>query len=56
MRVAFAGDLVTAIEQARAAVTHGHVVIMGGGDIIGPRSGSVPPQWYNVIRGSGSIA
>jgi len=35
MSFTFAGDLVTAIDQARAAVTHGDVVIMGGGDIIG---------------------
>jgi dihydrofolate reductase len=35
MRVTFAGDLVTAIDQARAAATHGDVVIMGGGDVIG---------------------
>jgi dihydrofolate reductase len=35
MRVTFAGDLVTAIDQARSAVTHGDVVIMGGGDVIG---------------------
>src|SRR5215510_8910995 len=35
MRVTFAGDLVSAIDQARAAATHGDVVIMGGGDVIG---------------------
>jgi dihydrofolate reductase len=35
MRVTFAGDLVTAIDQARAAATHGDVVIMGGGDVVG---------------------
>ncbi len=35
MQFAFAGDLVGAIEQARSAVTHGDVVIMGGGDVIG---------------------
>lgn len=35
MRVAFAGDLVTAIDQARSAATDGDVVIMGGGDVIG---------------------
>jgi dihydrofolate reductase len=35
MRVTFVGDLVTAIDQARSAATHGDVVIMGGGDIIG---------------------
>lgn len=35
MRVTSAGDLVTAIEQARGAATHGDVVIMGGGDVIG---------------------
>jgi dihydrofolate reductase len=35
MRVTFAGDLVSAIEQARSAATHGDVVIMGGGDVIG---------------------
>jgi dihydrofolate reductase len=35
MRFAFATDLVSAIEEARSAATHGHVVIMGGGDVIG---------------------
>jgi dihydrofolate reductase len=35
MRVTFVGDLVTAIDQARSAATHGDVVIMGGGDVIG---------------------
>jgi dihydrofolate reductase len=35
MRFTFAPDLETAIELARAAATHGDVVIMGGGDIIG---------------------
>jgi dihydrofolate reductase len=35
MRVTFVSDLVTAIDQARSAVTHGDVVIMGGGDVIG---------------------
>lgn len=35
MRFTFVGDLVAAIEQARAAVVHGDVVIMGGGDVIG---------------------
>ncbi|MEY2523381.1 MAG: hypothetical protein QOJ66_1946, partial [Ilumatobacteraceae bacterium] len=35
MRFTFAPDLETAIEQARAAATHGDVVIMGGGDVIG---------------------
>jgi dihydrofolate reductase len=35
MSVTFAGDLISAIDQARAAATHGHVVIMGGGDVIG---------------------
>lgn len=35
MRFTFVGDLVAAIEQARASATHGDVVIMGGGDIIG---------------------
>jgi len=35
MSVTFAGDLITAIEQARSAATHGDVVIMGGGDVIG---------------------
>ncbi len=33
--VTFVGDLVTAIDQARSAATHGNVVIMGGGDVIG---------------------
>src|SRR4029077_11630013 len=35
MRFTFAPDLESAIDQARAAVTHGDVVIMGGGDVIG---------------------
>jgi dihydrofolate reductase len=35
MSVTFAPDLVTAIEQAASAATHGDVVIMGGGDVIG---------------------
>jgi dihydrofolate reductase len=35
MRVTFVSDLVTAIDQARSAATHGHLVIMGGGDVIG---------------------
>jgi dihydrofolate reductase len=35
MRVSFATDLPTAIDQARAAATDGDVVIMGGGDVIG---------------------
>jgi dihydrofolate reductase len=35
MRVTFATDLASAIEQARSAATHGDVVLMGGGDIIG---------------------
>jgi dihydrofolate reductase len=35
MSFTFAGDLVSAIDQARSAATHGNVVIMGGGDVIG---------------------
>jgi dihydrofolate reductase len=35
MRVTFVSDLVTAIDQARAAAIHGDVVIMGGGDAVG---------------------
>jgi dihydrofolate reductase len=35
MRVTFVTDLVSAVEQARSAATHGAVVIMGGGDVIG---------------------
>ena len=35
MRFTFVSDLVAAIDQARSAVTHGEVVIMGGGDVIG---------------------
>jgi len=35
MSFTFAPDLETAIDQARAAATHGDVVIMGGGDVIG---------------------
>jgi len=35
MRFTFGDDLLTAIDQARAAATRGDVVIMGGGDVIG---------------------
>ena len=35
MRFTFVSDLATAVDQARAAVTTGDVVIMGGGDVIG---------------------
>jgi dihydrofolate reductase len=35
MHFTFVSDLVTAIDQARSAATHGDVVIMGGGDVIG---------------------
>jgi dihydrofolate reductase len=35
MRLSFVGDLATAIDRARSAATHGHVVIMGGGDVMG---------------------
>jgi dihydrofolate reductase len=35
MRFTFVDDLTTAVERARTAGTDGHVVIMGGGDIIG---------------------
>ena len=35
MRFTFVSDLAAAIDQARAAATHGDVVIMGGGDVIG---------------------
>lgn len=35
MRFTFVDDLALAIDQARSAATHGHVVIMGGGDVIG---------------------
>jgi dihydrofolate reductase len=35
MRFAFVNDLAAAIGQARSAATHGDVVIMGGGDVIG---------------------
>ena len=35
MRFTFVSDLVIAIDWARSAVTHGDVVIMGGGDVIG---------------------
>ncbi len=35
MQFTFVADLETAIDQARAAATHGDVVIMGGGDVIG---------------------
>jgi dihydrofolate reductase len=35
MRFTFVDDLTTAVDQARSAATDGHVVIMGGGDVIG---------------------
>ena len=35
MRFTFVNDLAAAIDQARTAATDGHVVIMGGGDVIG---------------------
>jgi dihydrofolate reductase len=35
MRFTFVADLASAIDQARAAATHGDVVVMGGGDVIG---------------------
>ncbi|HZM29488.1 MAG TPA: dihydrofolate reductase family protein [Acidimicrobiales bacterium] len=35
MRVTFVDDLAAAIDQARAAAGDGHVVIMGGGDVMG---------------------
>jgi dihydrofolate reductase len=35
MRFTFVSDLAGAIDQARSAATHGDVVIMGGGDVIG---------------------
>jgi dihydrofolate reductase len=35
MRFTFANDLTTAVDQARTTATDGHVVIMGGGDVIG---------------------
>jgi dihydrofolate reductase len=35
MCFAFVDDLATAVDQARTAATDGHVVIMGGGDVIG---------------------
>jgi dihydrofolate reductase len=35
LHVTFVNDLTTAVDQARAAATDGHVVIMGGGDVIG---------------------
>jgi dihydrofolate reductase len=35
MSVTFVSDLGAALDQARAAATHGDVVIMGGGDVIG---------------------
>ena len=35
MRFTFANDLTTAVDQAWTAATDGHVVIMGGGDVIG---------------------
>ena len=35
MRFTLVDDLAIAVDQARAAATHGDVVIMGGGDVIG---------------------
>ena len=35
MRFTFVNDLTSAIDEARAAADDGHVVIMGGGDVIG---------------------
>jgi dihydrofolate reductase len=35
LRFTFVPDLTAAIDQARAATADGHVVIMGGGDVIG---------------------
>jgi dihydrofolate reductase len=35
MRFTFVHDLESAVDQARTAATDGHVVIMGGGDVIG---------------------
>ena len=35
LRFTFVDDLARAVEQARAAAGDGHVVIMGGGDVIG---------------------
>lgn len=35
MRFAFLPDVATAVDQAREAASQGHVVIMGGGDVIG---------------------
>ena len=35
MRFTFVNDLTTAVDQARTAATEGHVVIMGGGAVIG---------------------
>jgi dihydrofolate reductase len=35
LRFTFVPDLTAAVDQARTAATDGHVVIMGGGDVIG---------------------
>jgi dihydrofolate reductase len=35
LRVTFVSDLAAAVDQARSVATDGHVVIMGGGDVIG---------------------
>ncbi|MEA3214321.1 MAG: hypothetical protein QOJ19_477, partial [Acidimicrobiia bacterium] len=35
MRFTFVGDLLAAVDAARSAAGDGHVVIMGGGDVIG---------------------
>src|SRR5437763_3962677 len=39
MRFTFVDDLAAAVEHAGAAATHGDVVIMGGGDVIGQALG-----------------
>lgn len=35
LRFTFVNELTAAVDQARTAATNGHVVIMGGGDVIG---------------------
>jgi dihydrofolate reductase len=35
MQITFVNDLTRAVDQARIAATDGHVVIMGGGNVIG---------------------
>jgi dihydrofolate reductase len=46
MRFTFVNDLTAAVDQARTAATDGHVVIMGGGDVIGQAMEQGLVEWY----------